>query len=668
MRKNLAILLLVLAVTVSVIVMATQYQVSPNVNAPTTINQPYYAILEYIDYINTTRTITLAPGQSMTIQAPLPPGPGYTLSYIKVSVNPPSPALVISGNGVMYSKNEIGAIVSAYTSSNQLAIANAGNQPLNETVTVTYVFVKEEYVALNTSATSFTLGITIPDESIQYVTQQIVELSIPNYMPFEIASIALPNGTTLAQLVSEWSPLANYIKIEPKYVELTANELPPGQYEVTINYGNEYIMPSAMLIKGTEFLNYTVNPGQTLEITGSEFGVPPGWNLLGYIVAVYTVQPLVVGEQPGHFEIVANRVSPVSLYSTLVQVSGISYLLPPFIRFAPMFGIYIVYDRYFEVVDNLNVPLVVTFMPIIYKPAGQWVNGNLQVTVTDADVSSGLWTALVVQLPEIAHIYKIVTPSGAVYTGLVNSEIPWGSAERLVSISPDGSQAYIAVSTLGVSETGTYMVYVNWTPITMHFANTLNAPISGVKVEALVNGSLVTTAVSGSDGNAYISINEPTPFTAVVYYDNVPLYYINVNSLINQPIGVTIGLYNVTVLFVGARSQAISNAKITLYRIGTGPTLNGTTSGMGTVEFTNVLGGTYLITAQYGNLKYSELVTINGNDVITIKSDILAIIDGFPITTIEALIGTLGLGGAAAIAFAFANGKKQHRDYEVVTM
>ena len=668
MRKNLAILLLVLAVTVSVIVMATQYQVSPNVNAPTTINQPYYAILEYIDYINTTRTITLAPGQSMTIQAPLPPGPGYTLSYIKVSVNPPSPALVISGNGVMYSKNEIGAIVSAYTSSNQLAIANAGNQPLNETVTVTYVFVKEEYVALNTSATSFTLGITIPDESIQYVTQQIVELSIPNYMPFEIASIALPNGTTLAQLVSEWSPLANYIKIEPKYVELTANELPPGQYEVTINYGNEYIMPSAMLIKGTEFLNYTVNPGQTLEITGSEFGVPPGWNLLGYIVAVYTVQPLVVGQQPGHFAIVANRVSPVSLYSTLVQVSGISYLLPPFIRFAPMFGIYIVYDRYFEVVDNLNVPLVVTFMPIIYKPTGQWVNGNLQVTITDADVSSGLWTALVVQLPEIAHIYKIVTPSGTVYTGLVNSEIPWGSAERLVSISPDGSQAYIAVSTLGVSETGTYMVYVNWTPITMHFTNTLNAPISGVKVEALVNGSLVTTAVSGSDGNAYISINEPTPFTAVVYYDNVPLYYVNVNSLINQPIGVTIGLYNVTVLFVGARSQAISNAKITLYRIGTGPTLNGTTSGTGTAEFTNVLGGTYLITAQYGNLKYSELVTINGNDVITIKSDILAIIDGFPITTIEALIGTLGLGGAAAIAFAFANGKKQHRDYEVVTM
>jgi hypothetical protein len=376
----------------------------------------------------------------------------------------------------------------------------------------------------------------------------------------------------------------------------------------------------------------------------------------------------VVGQQPGHFAIVANRVSPVSLYSTLVQVSGISYLLPPFIRFAPMFGIYIVYDRYFEVVDNLNVPLVVTFMPIIYKPTGQWVNGNLQVTVTDADVSSGLWTALVVQLPEIAHIYKIVTPSGTVYTGLVNSEIPWGSAERLVSISPDGSQAYIAVSTLGVSETGTYMVYVNWTPITMHFANTLNAPISGVKVEALVNGSLVTTAVSGSDGNAYISINEPTPFTAVVYYDNVPLYYVNVNSLINQPIGVTIGLYNVTVLFVGARSQAISNAKITLYRIGTGPTLNGTTSGTGTAEFTNVLGGTYLITAQYGNLKYSELVTINGNDVITIKTDILAIIDGFPITTIEALIGTLGLGSAAAIAFAFANGKKQHRDYEVVTM
>ncbi|MGC9152702.1 MAG: carboxypeptidase-like regulatory domain-containing protein [Vulcanisaeta sp.] len=667
MRRNLAILLVILAVTVPIIVMATQYQVSPNVNSPTTINQPYYATLEYIDYINTTRSVTLAPGQSMTIQAPLPPGPGYVLDYIEVSVNPPSPAIVVSGNGVMFSKNEIGAIISAYTRSNSLAISNAGNQPLNETITITYVFVKEEYIALNTSATTFTINIAVPDQSIQYVTQQTVEFSIPNYMPFEIASIALPNGTTLSQLVSAWSPLANYIKIEPKYVELTANELPPGQYQITINYGSEYVMPSAMLIKGTEFLNYTVNPGQTLEITGSEFGVPPGWSLLGYIVAVYTVQPLVVGEQPGHFEIIANRVSPVSLYSTLVQVSGISYLLPPFIRFAPMFGIYIVYDRYFEVVDNLNVPLVVTFMPIIYKPAGQWVNGNLQVTVSDADVSGGLWTALVVQLPEIAHIYKIVTPSGTVYTGLVNSEIPWGSAERLVSISPDGSQAYIAVSTLGVSETGTYTIYVNWTPIVMQFTNTLGSPISGVEVKAYINGSLIASATSGSDGKAYIGIDEPEPFTATVYYEGVPLYYVNVNSLINQPIGVTIGLYNVTVLFVGARNQAISNAKITLYRVGTGPTFNGTTSSTGTVGFINVLGGTYLVTAQYGNLKYSELVTINGNEVITIKSDILAIIDGFPITTMEALIGTLGLGGAAAIAFAFV-GRRNSKDYEVVTM
>ncbi|BDR92173.1 carboxypeptidase-like regulatory domain-containing protein [Vulcanisaeta souniana] len=669
MRRNLVILLVMLAATVPIIVLATSYNVSPNVNAPTTVNQPYYAILEYIDYINTTKALTLAPSQSINIQAPLPPGQNYVLKYMEVSINPPSPAIAISGSNVMFSKNEIGAIASAYTTSDSLTITNAGNQPLNETVTITYAFVEEVYLPLNTSST-VTLNITIPDSSIQYVTQQVVELSIPNYMPFEIASVALPNGTTLSQLVSAWSPLANYVKIEPKYVELTANELPPGQYQITINYGSGYAMPSAMLIKGTEFLNYTVNPGQTLEITGSEFGVPPGWNLLGYIVAVYTVQPLVVGQQPGHFEVIANRVSPAYLYSDLIQVSGISYLLPPFIRFAPMIGIYVVYDRYFEIVDNLNVPLVVTFMPIIYKPVGQWVNGNLEATVSSSDVSSGLWTALVVQLPEIAKIYKIVTPSGTVYTGLVNSEIPWGSAERLVSISPDGSQAYIAVSTLGVSETGTYMVYVNWTPITMHFTNTQNAPISGVKVQAYVNGSLVASSVSDANGNAYINIEEPIPFTATVSYDGVPIYYVNVNSLINQPIGVTIGLYNVTVLFVGSRNQAISNAGISLYRVNTGPTFNGTTGSTGTAAFTNVLGGTYLVTAQYHGLKYSELVTINGNDVITIKSDILAIIDGFPITTMEALIGTLGLGSAVAIVSAFVGGGRgrKGKDYEVTTI
>ncbi len=667
MRRNLVILLVVLAATVPIIVLATSYNVSPNVNAPTTINQPYYAILKYIDYINTTKALTLAPSQSINIQAPLPPGQNYVLEYMEVSINPPSPAIAISGNNVMFSKNEIGAITSAYTTGNSLAITNVGNQQLNVTVTITYAFVEETYLPLNTSSTN-TLNITIPDSSIQYVTQQVVEFSIPNYMPFEIGSVALPNGTTLSQLVSAWSPLANYIKIEPKYVELTANELPPGQYQITINYGSGYAMPSAMLIKGTEFLNYTVNPGQTLEITGSEFGVPPGWNLLGYIVAVYTVQPLVVGQQPGHFEVIANRVSPAYLYSDLIQVSGISYLLPPFIRFAPMIGIYVVYDRYFEIVDNLNVPLVVTFMPIIYKSVGQWVNGNLEATVASSDVSGGLWTALIVQLPEIAHIYKIVTPSGTVYTGLVNSEIPWGSAERLVSISPDGSQAYIAVSTLGVSETGTYMVYVNWTPIAMHFTNTLNAPISGVKVQAYINGSLVASGISDANGNAYINIEEPAPFMATVSYDGVPIYYINVNSLVNQPISVTIGLYNVTALFVGSRNQAISNAEISLYRVNTGPTINGTTSGTGTASFTNVLGGTYLVTAQYHGLKYSELVTINGNDVITIKSDILAIIDGFPITTMEALIGTLGLGGAVAIASAFVDRSRRGKDYEVTTI
>jgi hypothetical protein len=668
MRRNLLVILVILVATASLVVLASQYQVTSNANSPITINQPYYATLEYIDYINTTRSIALAPGQSITIQAPLPPGPGYVLNYIEVSVNPPSPALVISGNGVMYSENEIGAILSAYTTSNQLTITNTGNQPLNETITVSYVFVNEEYVALNTLTPTSTINISIPDESIQYVTKQVVELSIPNYMPFEIGNVALPNGTTLSQLVSSWNSLANYIEIEPKYVKLIANELPPGQYEVTINYGSEYVMPSAMLVKGTEFLNYTVNPGQTLEITGSEFGVPPGWNLLGYIVAVYTVQPLVVGQQPGHFEVIANRISPVSLYSTLVQVSGISYLLPPFIRFAPMFGIYIVYDKYFKIIDNLNVPLVVTYMPIIYKPIGQWVNGNLKATISNTDVSGGLWTALVVQLPEIAHIYKIVTPSGTVYTGLVNAEVPWGSTVRLVSISPDGSQAYIAVSTLGVNDIGTYTVYVNWTPITMHFANTLNAPISGVEVRAYVNGSLIASAVSGSDGNAYININEPVPFTATVYYGNVTLYYINVNSLVRQPISITIGLYNVTVLFIGVRNQAISNAKITLYRVGTGPTYNGVTSSEGTASFTNILNGTYLVVAQYGNLKYSELVVINNNDVITVKSDILAIIDGIPITTMEALIGTLGLGAAAVIAFAFAGRRSGSKDYEVVTM
>jgi hypothetical protein len=298
---------------------------------------------------------------------------------------------------------------------------------------------------------------------------------------------------------------------------------------------------------------------------------------------------------------------------------------------------------------------------------GDWVNGNLQAVVSDSDISGGLWTALVVQLPEIASIYRIVTPSGTVYQGVVNTEVPWGSGVRLVSISTDSQQAYIAVSTLGISETGTYTFYVNWTPVGMLITNTLGSPIAGAKVVGYINDSPVSSSISDAGGYAGIAIKEPTPFEATVSYQGVTLYNVKVNSLVNQPMQVTIGLYNVTVVFIGARNQAIPNGNVTLYRIGTGPYYSGLTDNSGSVGFSNVLGGTYMVTAQYGNLKYTQVATINDNGVITIRSDILAIVNGFPITTTEALIGGLGLGGAAAAAFAFAN-RRRDRDYEVVTM
>jgi len=641
-------------------------QVSSSVNAPATIIQPFYGILQYIDYVNITRSVVLTPGQSITIQAPLPPGPGYVFSQVVVNINPPTLALGVSGSGLYVERNIVGAIKSVTSTAGKLTLTNTGDKPITLNLLITYVFTKEQYIPLPTSQ-QFTINITIPDDTAQYVSNQFVKFRIDNYMPYQVLGASLPNGTTLSQLVSSWSNLANYIKIEPKYVQLDAKNLPPGSYAISLGYGNEYTMPSAMLIKGTEFINATVNPGQYMEITGSEFGVPQGWGLLGYIVVVYTVQPLVVGQSPGHFEVVANRVSPVSTYSSLIEVSGISYLLPPFIRFAPMVGIYVVYDRYFKIVDNLNVPLVVTYMPILYKGVGNWVNGNLQATVTDTDVSGGLWSALVVQLPEIANIYRITTPSGVIYQGLINSEVPWGSGVRLVSISPDAQQAYVAVSTLGISEVGTYTFYINWTPVGMLITNTAGSPIVGVKVVGYIDDTPVSSAVSNDDGYVGISIKEPEPFTASISYQGVTVYNVRINSLINQPLSITIGLFNVTVLFIGARNQAIPNGNITLYRIGTGPYYSGITDNLGSVTMSNVLGGTYMVTAQYGRLRYTEVITINDNGVITIKSDILAIVAGVPITTTEALIGGLGLGGAAATAFAFAN-RRRGRDYEIVTM
>ncbi|MFP3281835.1 MAG: carboxypeptidase-like regulatory domain-containing protein [Caldivirga sp.] len=650
---------LMLYYAVAYAAVSTQQSI-PTQNQAITVNLPYYAEVQYIDVVNQTVQLSIPAGGTYTITAPLPPGPGYTLEYVEVYFPTPLPSVGVSGN-VMKSVNEYGFITSVYSPAGSITLVNTGQSTVNGTVVVSSVFAKVTYVPLNGQST---INITAPDYTYQYVTDQYVELTLPNNAPYSVQDVILPNGSAFSQLVEKWSGNVTAIQLDYKHVKLDMAYLPAGNYSVELLQGSQYVMPFAMLVKGTQFYNETVSPHSQVIITTNNFGIPSGWSILGYVVTVYTVQPLVVGETGGTFTVEANRVSPVYTLSQLIVVHGVSYILPPFIRFMPIIGIYVVYDTQFKVVNPLNVPVIVEYMPIIYKPVGQWSNGNLQVQVYQSDVAQGMWTSLVVQLPETATITSIVTPSGTVYSGYTSSELPWGSEFRLVSISPEGHEAYIAVSTLGVSQPGLYTINVHWDPLVVMVHNTYGSPVS-VSIVASQNGQAYGTYSTNSSGVALIPVYNPYPLSLSIYYKGVDAYNIGITTLIKRPIDVTLGVYNVTAIVVGFFNQAIGKANVTMYRIGTGPVYTQLTGPNGAAQLTGVLSGVYQLTASYGNAKYSRFLTVNSDEVALIKTNILTIINGFPITTGDAIIGAVGIPAVAALAYAIKTFVDKRRPYHI---
>ena len=647
----------------SMVIYAATQQATPIQNQAVSITLPYYAEVQYIDVVNQTVQLSIPAGGTYTVTAPLPPGPGYSLEYLEVYFPVPLPSIGVSGN-ILKSVNEYGFITSVYSPTGSVTLTNTGQDTVNATIVVSSVFVKTIYIPLTNQSS---ISITAPDYTYQFVTDQYVELTIPNNAPFSVEDVVLPNGSSFSQLVEQWSGNVTAIQLDYKHVKLDMAYLPSGNYTIELLQGPQYEMPFAMLVKGTQFYNITVNANSQAIITTNNFGIPPGWSIMGYVVTVYTVQPLVVGEKGGTFIVEANRVSPVYTLSQLIVVHGVSYILPPFIRFMPIIGIYVIYDTQFKVVNPLNVPVIVEYMPIIYKPVGQWSNGNLQVQVYQSDVAQGMWTSLVVQLPETATITSIVTPSGTTYSGYTSSELPWGSEYRLVSISPDGHEAYIAVSTLGVSQPGTYTVNVKWDPLVVNIHNTYGSPVMATVV-ASQNGQVYGTFHTNASGIALVSVSNPYPVSLSIYYEGVDTYNIGVTTLIKKPIDVTLGVYNVTAIVVGFFNQAISKANVTMYRIGTGPVYSQLTGPNGATQLTGVLTGVYQLTASYGHAKYSKFLTVDSNEVALIKTNILTIIDGFPITTSDAIVGAIGIPAIAGVAYAIKAFVEKHRPYNEETI
>ncbi|NPB01262.1 MAG: hypothetical protein GXO10_07795 [Crenarchaeota archaeon] len=623
----------------------------------------------YIDEITSSKTIALQPGQKFTVQFGLPPSNDYSNYMLVVKFEKPSPVLqVICRGECTYVKNGNGVITAVYSENGNITIVNAGTSTYVGRIVITYMYRKLEEITAAQSVVK--VRVKVPDDTINEVTSQIVKVWVDNNAPYMITDVLLPGGASLEKLMQS-GEVPSYIKLEPKRLVIYANKAPKGTYVVVLTYDKSSVFPTTFLVKALEYLNTTVPSDTVKTISSSSFGVPHGWTLLGYIVAVAAIQPVIVNQKVGTVMVVGKLVIPASAESGIINVKSISYLIPSLVKFKYVVGAYIVYGSSFKIMNNMTVPVMVYYIPLVYRPVGKVMTiGNrtiIYAPVTQADVMSGIWTSLVVQLPSYAQIEEIVTPGGLTYSKVSNSLVPWGTSLRPVSISPDRHEAYIVVALNGMREVGLYKIYVKVEPLRIYVTDQYNEPVRYVNV-VFVLGPGESLKLSPVNGEVTLRLAEliTRPITAYVEYRGVKMVTLILNTIPEEPIHVVLRLYNLTIVVTKFRGAPLGGALVILKMIGTGLTFEGKTDANGVVRFVGVPAGIYQVTVKVGsNVVASGQVQVNSTRTVKLGTNVVLVLKLggliIPVTVVQlaSVIAAVAVATVIIVVFRFRRERKE---------
>ncbi|MEL9990500.1 MAG: carboxypeptidase-like regulatory domain-containing protein [Thermoproteus sp.] len=599
--------------------------------APISVVFPYNAQIQYLAYKTVSLTVQLGPGGTYTISPPaVTPGSGFAYAGMVIQFQGVYPSIQVAANG-FFSKsyNSEGFLQAAYVGpdASKVMLINTANANIQVQMTVTYQFVSDQYVQL---ANDTVVTITLPNGQLPQGFGESATVRIDPNAPYVISSVELPDG----------QPASAY-RVEPKVVELTQ----PGTYKVVISSGPS--LPPALLVKSLQQQTATVGPNSQLTVSGSQIGVPQGWQLLGYIVFAYTGNVNLVGQQQGgQITISGGLVDIVNNNTLSFVIRSISYLIPPLWQAQLTYTIAIVYGTSFTVMSTMSSPVNVIYIPVVYKPAQvTWLPDRALVNVTQSDVADGVWTAVVLQLPALAKIVSIKTPSNAVITNATDVQLVWGGGVRMASISPDGHEAYIVVQEGNTVETGVYTFMIDWSPLTISVVSKFGGPVGDITASA----GQYNVAVS--NGVVQVQVYKPEPVEVQIAYKGVPAADVLVQSLDDSQHVVQLGIYNVKVVVVGALNQPIPNAQVAV----NGFPASGTTDSSGTVLFQGVLEGSYTLAVNVGNrVHVTNNLTVAGPSqtvTVVVKTPIVAIINGVPITVTDTAAAA---GGVSAAGLALA--------------
>ena len=610
--------------------------------AATTVVIPPTAKLEQIAYKVEETTIKIQGAGFATLAKPyVTPGEGYVYAGMKIEFLGAYPSVQIGADGQLsktFDQNGFVSAVYAGPDVSKITLVNTAKDQIEVKVRVTYTYAKASYVPLNGDAT---IEINVPDGKLAQGFNAMARITIEPYAPFVIKAVEKPDGTP-----------ATVYRVEPKVVEINT----PGKYKVVVAQGQP--LPAAVLVKSLSKQTASVAPNGEFAVTGAEVGVPQGWKLLGYVVFAYTGDANLIGKEiTGDINIEGGLVDTVTDVNQNIIVRSVSYLIPPVWNFNIRYKIAIVYGEQFKVSTNLPSTVSVIYIPIVYKEAQvKWLPDRALVNVTEAELADGQWTAIVMQLPELARIVAIRTPGNAMISNATDVKLVWGGGVRVASISPDSRQAYLVVQMGDTKETGTYTFMISWRPMRIPVVDTKGRPVPYLSATA------DKFEAAASSGYVEVKVYRPEPFTVDISYKGVKAAQVVVNSLIADPQPVTLGIYQVKVVVVGALNQPIAEASVSV----DGFPASGKTDNAGVVKFPDMLAGTYKINVDVGGrVKVSDTVEVNGDTEKIIKTPIVAVVGGIPITTLDALATAGGLS-AAGLYFALSRRKEPVAEVEQI--
>jgi hypothetical protein len=610
--------------------------------AATTVVIPPTAKLEQIAYKVEETTIKIQGAGFATLARPyVTPGEGYVYAGMKIEFLGAYPSVQIGADGQLsktFDQNGFVSAVYAGPDVSRITLVNTAKDQIEVKVRITYTYVKARYVPLNGDTI---IEVNVPDGRLAQGFNAMARLTIEPYAPFVIKAVEKPDGTP-----------ATVYRVEPKVVEINA----PGKYKVVIAQGQP--LSAAMLVKSLSKQTASVAPNGEFVVTGAEVGVPQGWRLLGYVVFAYTGDASLIGREiTGDINIEGGLVDVVTDVNQNIIVRSVSHLIPPVWNFNIRYKIAIVYGEQFKITTNLPSTVNVIYIPIVYREAQvKWLPDRALVNVTEADLADGQWTAIVMQLPELARIVAIRTPGNAMISNATDVKLVWGGGVRVASISPDGRQAYIVVQMGDTKETGTYTFMISWRPMRIPVVDTKGRPVPHLSATA------DKFEAAASSGYVEVKVYKPEPFTVDISYKGVKAVQVVVNSLIADPRPVTLGIYQVKVVVVGALNQPIAEASVSV----DGFPASGKTDNAGVVKFPDMLAGTYKINVDVGGrVKVSDTLEVNGDTEKIIKTPIVAVVGGVPITTLDAL-ATVGGLSAAGLYFALTRRKEPVAEVEQI--